>query len=194
MLILALGIAFVLYLMLHEESGVRLPATPMSPHAQEDAILEMDENAQRGPWGAVYVAETGMARQQVLNNLRDYLARYRQSHPSLTIAITGSTKDLELLGRRIGDALSKYDMGRFDPAATVPDTLPDGELPVLRCAASHALIARQLLATLEPYLGGEIHLRYEDGLRLDRMQLVLRGTPRFSADGEASFRPENQTE
>ncbi|MCB1674723.1 MAG: hypothetical protein KDI01_00425 [Halioglobus sp.] len=146
-----------------------------------------DEPADASAGTSEYVPPAEARRQAVLSRLSEFRATYKQARPFVTVAADGSVDSLRQLAQRLADALGKYGLGRVE--LVPPGQLPDAPaaLPVLRCAERDAAIARELLAALEPYLGGGLEMAWDERLRVDQMYLELRGTPSFSAQGEAFF-------
>ena len=75
--------------------------------------------------------------------------------------------------------------------APVPETKP---LPgavaadiLLYTRKENREIAHRFLAAISPYISGEILLVFDERFTLDRLHLVIRGTPRFKSDGSVVF-------
>lgn len=173
-----------------EESESRLPSARIVSSTAEGSMVLLEGGTPRTQAKMNYLPESRRRREQVLANLRNFRARYKQSRPAFAVSVTGTADSLAPLARRIASTLTQYDLGKLEPTAdSPPDTVQDHQMPVLRCAPRDELIARQLLAALEPYLQGAVKIVHVPGLRLDRMQLLLNGKPHYSDAGEALFTP-----
>ena len=133
-------------------------------------------------------------RQEVLENLRDFHAVYKQAGARMTVLAVDDGAG-EVLARRLGEALRQYDLGgvsNADPTAAGASGAGDEPPPaiLLFCAERDNRIARELLAALEPYLAGPVSLVWDDALRIDQLRLEIRGVPGFAESGEALFHAE----
>lgn len=151
--------------------------------AREGGVADTGE-----PLSDSFVVISPANRERVLQNLGRFRADYKQLAPFLRVSASPGMPSRSRLADRLGSALAHYGLGRTVPeVASPPLALEPGASLVLICNESHMEIAHRLLQALSPYFRGEVLIQFDESLRVDTMQLLIGGRPRFTAEGTAVF-------
>ncbi|WP_101759497.1 hypothetical protein [Oceanicoccus sp. KOV_DT_Chl] len=165
------------------------PATVVTstPDGMElDLALVSTSNGQS--WQTEWRPPSSQAKQQVTLSLSQYAADYKQLRLQLEVRAEPGSSQRQKLAERLGAALAQYDLGRVEPSAAPPATLaPLDNGVVLLCAEADSKFARRMLATLAPYLGGRVIVRFDAEIPPQTMRLYLSGKLYFNVHGQATF-------
>ncbi|NVK41804.1 MAG: hypothetical protein HWE39_11230 [Oceanospirillaceae bacterium] len=135
-----------------------------------------------------YVPESPQLRAQVLQNLNEFRAAYRQLAPALEVLALPGLDSRQSLAERLGSALAFQGLGQARQAELSledPSLVPAPML--LRCAPKDFKLVQRLLEALSPYIAGDVLIQFDENIRTGELKLYLLGRPRFSEEGVAIF-------
>jgi len=135
-----------------------------------------------------FIPPDGLLQQKVLEHLRRFQTEFRQMAPGASVSSARGSKNRELVAHTLADFFASADLAG---SAGAPTTIPLPETVaadvLLYTRKENREIALRFLAAISPYLSGGILLVFDQRFNLDRLHLMIRGTPRFKADGSVVF-------
>lgn len=138
----------------------------------------------RGPVYDQYQPLSSEVRDQVIQQLGEFRAKYKQLWPTITIQSNPDNRLVHQVAQTLAPMLARYDLGQLVATSDLEDT----EQPLtLWCSPNNIPVAYTFLSAIAPYIQGELILIKDPSYSAARMKLQLRGTPRFNQNGSVVF-------
>ncbi|MEE4145440.1 MAG: hypothetical protein V2I26_11615 [Halieaceae bacterium] len=137
---------------------------------------------------ASFIPPTGLLHQRVLENLRRFQTEFRQMAPGASVSAAPGSLNRDLVAKALKDLFASTGLTATANVA-VNSPVPETALAdiLLYTRKENREIVHRLIAAIYPYLSGKILLVFDERFTLDRLHLVIQGTPRFNSDGSVAF-------
>lgn len=133
-------------------------------------------------------APSAAIRDQVLQRLRRFRADYKQAAPSIRVAANAANPRQAQLASTITGLLATASLNQQLGAQDVARTWEGVETAlIIRGSGQDRQMVYRLLQALSPLLSGGVVLAFEGGQNTGRVDVIIRGEPRFTANGVAVF-------
>lgn len=130
-----------------------------------------------------FIPPDELLRQSLLEKLHRFRTEFRQMAPAVRVVAAPGSTNRDLVKSALEEVFATVELapGAETPAAKPLVTAGAGALFYTREANRE--IAYRLLTAISPYFRGRVLVIFDDSYALDRLLLVIRGTPRFDSDG-----------
>jgi hypothetical protein len=137
---------------------------------------------------AGFIPPTSLLQQKVLENLRRFQTEFRQMAPGATVSAAPGSSNRDLVVKALEDLFARTGLAA---SAKVATTKPEPETAsadmLLYTRRENREIVYKFIAAMYPYISGKTILVFDRRFTLDRLHLVIHGTPRFNSDGSVVF-------
>lgn len=155
-------------------------------------VLEMGDKTHRvrltsdirGPVYDQYQPLSGEVRDQVVRQLGEFRAKYKQLWPAITIESNPDNRTVHQVAQTLAQMLARFNLGQLVAAGDLEDT---GQPLTLWCSPDNIPVAYTFLSAIAPYIQGELILIKDPSYSAARMKLQLQDTPRFNQNGSVVF-------